>query len=344
MEIKVRKLGKPGVSPTNKKGTLVPPVGFGYVFIPSGVDRDDFVKTCFRTNRVTIIDDAGGGVIKDCYITNEALQNVKFPREPEQMGQPVVWAAQGFQNQPMVIGTFSLTDKVIERDDEEFQVQREWSGGVLNIQGSAKSGSLFIAVEGGSSGFLKISSLGDENSVLELNSSGTVRVVGCQNLQAIAYREMNIELLDVENGNRTGITVNKDGIETEANYGEGSNKNSFKSSINGEEFNVAAVIDGKNYSVKLTSDGIVTNFQNSTVTLQEDALAIEQGTAKIAMEDGKVSWTNNATGLNDLLKKIHDIISNLTVSTATGPSGTPLPPTVLALQELDTLLGNFFNE
>lgn len=344
MEIKVRKLGKPGVSPTNKKGTLVPPVGFGYILIPSGVDRDDFVKTCFRTNRVTIIDDAGGGVIKDCYITNEALQNVKFPREPEQIGQPVVWVAQGFQNQPMVIGTFNLTDKVTERDDEEFQVQREWDGGILNIQGSAKSGTLFISIEGNPSGFLKISSLGDENSILELNSPGTVRVTGCQNLQATAYREMNIELLDVEAENRTGITVNKDGIEAEANYGEGDNKNSLKSSINGEGFNIVAAIDDKNYSAQLTSDGMVTKFQNSTVALQEDALAIEQDTAKIVMKNGKVSWTNNSTGLNDLLKKIHDIIQNLTVSTASGPSGTPLPPTVLALQELNTLLTNFFNE
>lgn len=342
--IKAKRIGKPGVSPLNKRGTLVPPVGFGYIFIPSGVDRDNFVKTCFRTGRVTIIDDAGGGVIKDCYITNEALQNVQFPKGTEQMGQPVVWIAQGFQNQPMVVGTFPLVDKVVDRDDSEFLVQREWNGGILNIQGSAKSGTLFIGIEGSESGYLKISSLGDENSVLELTCPGTIQVKNCRNLQATAYSKISAELLDVEKGNRTGISANKDEVYIEANYGEGDNINSVKSLINGERFRVETVYGGKNYSSEVNSEGFVTGFEDSTVSLKEGSLFIEQGAAKIAMADGKVSWTNNSTGLKDLLKKIHDIIQNLTVSTASGPSGTPLPPTVLALKELDTLLTNFFNE
>ena len=342
-KIRVIDRGKPGVSPMNKKGTLLQSVGFGYIFMPVDVDRDLFVQTCYRTGRVTIIDDAGGGVIKDCYITTEALQNVKFPRENGKMGQPVMWVAQGFQNQPVVVGTLPLVDKVEERMDEAFQIHREWDGNVLNIQGSARNGVLFIDIEG-TPAFMKLSATGGDDAVLELNSSGTVRVTGCQKLQATAYQEMNVELLDVEADNRTGITVNKDGITAEANYGEGDSKNSVKSSINGEGIKVEAVYDDKSYSTEINSESSVTKFQNSTVTLQENALAIEQDTAKIAMENGKVSWTNNATGLNDLLKKIHDIIQNLTVSTASGPSGTPLPPTVLALQELNTLLTNFFNE
>lgn len=341
--IRIIDRGKPGVSPTNKKDTLLQPVGFGYIFMPVDVDRDLFVQTCYRTGRVTIIDDAGGGVIKDCYITVEALQNVKFPRECGKMGQPVMWVAQGFQNQPVVIGTFPLVDKVEDRMDEAFKVHREWDGNVLDIQGSARDGVLFINIEG-SPAFMKLSANGGDDSVLELNSSGTVKVTGCQKLQATAYEEMNVELLDVEADNRTGITVNKDGIAAEANYGEENNKNAVKSSINGEGINVEAVYDEKSYSVKIDSEASITKFQNSTVELKEDSLSIEQGAAKIAMENGKVSWVNNNTGLNDLLKKLHDIIQNLTVSTASGPSGTPLPPTVLALEELDTLLTNFFNE
>lgn len=341
--IKVIDRGVPGVSPTNKKGTLIGPVGFGYILIPTDVDRDLFVQTCYRTGRVTIIDDAGGGVMKDCYITTEALQNVKFPRENGKMGQPVMWVAQGFQNQPVVVGTFPLVDKVEDRMDEAFQVHREWGENILNIHGSARDGVLFIDIEG-SPAFMKLSATGDENSVLELNTTGTLRVTGCQKLQATAYQEMNVELLDVEAENRTGITVNKDGITTEANYGEGDSKNSVKSSVNGEGIKVQATYDDKSYSTEINSESSVTKFQNSTVTLKENSLTIEQDTAKIAMENGKVSWTNNNTGLNDLLKKIHDIIQNLTVSTASGPSGTPLPPTVLSLQELNTLLTNFFNE
>ena len=76
--IKIRNIGKPGVSPAFKRTTTQQTTGFGYVMIPDGVDRDQFVATCFRKCRITIIDDSSGSIIHDCYITNEALQNIKL--------------------------------------------------------------------------------------------------------------------------------------------------------------------------------------------------------------------------------------------------------------------------
>jgi len=52
--------------------------------------------------------------------------------------------------------------------------------------------------------------------------------------------------------------------------------------------------------------------------------------------DGKVSVKNADTSLIDLFDALKDVITNLTVTTSTGPSGTPLPPTITAVNQFYT--------
>jgi hypothetical protein len=51
--------------------------------------------------------------------------------------------------------------------------------------------------------------------------------------------------------------------------------------------------------------------------------------------DSKVCVKNSDLSLVDLFSSIMDIITNLTVSTPNGPSGTPLPPTIQAIQQFN---------
>ena len=52
--------------------------------------------------------------------------------------------------------------------------------------------------------------------------------------------------------------------------------------------------------------------------------------------DGKISIKNDTTNLLDVFQDFKDLISQLTVSTGVGPSGTPLPPTILSLNSVET--------
>lgn len=53
-------------------------------------------------------------------------------------------------------------------------------------------------------------------------------------------------------------------------------------------------------------------------------------------DDSKMSIKNNGTSMFDLMGEIKSIIGGLTVSTPSGPSGTPLTPTVAALNTFET--------
>lgn len=52
--------------------------------------------------------------------------------------------------------------------------------------------------------------------------------------------------------------------------------------------------------------------------------------------DGKISIKNDQVSFIELLKDLKTLISQLTVSTPNGPSGTPLPPTQTALTQFET--------
>lgn len=52
--------------------------------------------------------------------------------------------------------------------------------------------------------------------------------------------------------------------------------------------------------------------------------------------DGKVQIKNDQVSLLEIMKDLKTLISQLTVSTPNGPSGTPLPPTIAALNQFET--------
>ncbi|MDB0603194.1 hypothetical protein PL373_19085 [Tenacibaculum maritimum] len=51
--------------------------------------------------------------------------------------------------------------------------------------------------------------------------------------------------------------------------------------------------------------------------------------------DKKISVKNNETSLVDIFKDLTDLLKKLKVFTPAGPSGTPLPKTILAIEQLE---------
>ena len=344
MRIKIKPY-KQGVRPVDSRTTVQQTSGFGYVIIPEGVDRDQFVETCFRKNRISIIDDASGNLIHDCYVSNEALQNIKFPRVVGEKGIPVVWTSQPTQTEPMIIGTFTPTENVNIRDDEEIDIVRAWDGGLLTIKGSAKDGSLFVTMRGQESGYIQVMADGDENSLLEVRSAGSVKVSANQTVAGEAFTELTAKVVDPETENESGIKINKDELTVSSTYGDPEQPNVVKTTVTTEGIVTDVTFNGGNtFNATVDPSKALIQYQDSLVQLEDKKATFQQGEAMVQLENGKVAFVNDGTGLNELLTKIVDAIATLTVSTAVGPSGTPLPPTIQKTTELTQLLKQFFNK
>ncbi len=74
---------------------------------------------------------------------------------------------------------------------------------------------------------------------------------------------------------------------------------------------------------------LVCDSANKSVKVINDKTTIESSENKVSVNNDKVS-------LIDLFQMLSDTIKQLTVSTGTGPSGTPLPPTISQLKQFET--------
>lgn len=335
---------KAGVAPVKKVGTAQQLTGFGYVIIPEGVDRDKYVTSCFRRNRITIMDDLDGNVMSDCYITNEVIENIVFPKKIGEKGIPVVWVAQPFQNVPMIVGTLTSYESVTIRNDAEIGFSKTWDKGEVSIKGSAKDGFLNIVVRGQEFSRIKIAAVGNEESTIDVESAGDVAVTTNKDVHIKAFQNLHANVMDAETENLSGFSINKESLTMSATYGEGDDKDFTKTTITKEGFVTETKAGETNYKQTVNADMSETTFQDCTIKQEEGTLTISQENMVIELSNGKLAITNSGTGLNELLTKIVDAIATLTVSTPVGPSGTPLPPTILKTQQITALLKQFFNK
>lgn len=73
-----------------------------------------------------------------------------------------------------------------------------------------------------------------------------------------------------------------------------------------------------------------------------DGYRAEIAGVTVDFTDGKAGLKNGSTDFKTILNDILNTIRNITVSTSMGPSGTPLPPTLQAIEQLSEKVDNLF--
>lgn len=345
MAIKIDKHKRIGVAPYTSPQIINESVGVGYVFIPEDRNRDDFVDTCFRTMRMSVIDD-NGNPIHNCYVTKEVLQQIRFPRNAGEIGDSVVWVCKPFLAQPVVVGTFVTSDEPDFRSDQELRVLKQWNQGAIDIHGSSKEGFLTIDVRGEVSGDFQLNILGNDASRCRVFSTGDVDISANGKVKIQAYKEFEVgveSVIDEKTTYKKSILANQDTIEAVADYSTEDETKFLKTTISKEGRVTEITLGETEYKSEISGDKAEVVFKDCKITMEDKRVEVVQDGISIELKDGKIALKNNGTGLNDILKKIVDAVETLTVSTANGPSGTPLPPTIQRTTELKQLLSNFFN-
>lgn len=343
--IRIRRNRRSGVAPYTNPRIINESVGVGYVFVPEDRNRDDFVDTCFRTMRMSVIDD-NGNPIHNCYITKEVLQQIRFPRNAGEIGDPVVWVCKPFLAQPVVIGTFITSDEPDFRSDQELRVLKQWNQGTIDIHGSPKEGFLTIDVRGEVAGNFQLNVLGNETSELNIYSTGNVAVSANGKVSVKAFEELAVgvdSVIDKKTTYKKSIVANKDTIEAVADYSTEDETKALKTTISEEGVTTEVTLGDTEYKNTLDKDKSEVSFKDCKITMEDKRVEVAQDNILIELKNGKITVKNNGTGLNDILSKIIDAIKTITVSTAMGPSGTPLPPTIQKTKQLEQLLNQFFN-
>lgn len=191
-------------------------VGIGYIGIPFGVDRDKFVKSCYRRNRVHVITDRGS-IRKNCYIDSDVIQEIKFPETCESLGSQIVFVMDSFLKIPIVIANISRTRERVASGENQINIQRSYNGGLLSIVGSGE-GKLLINLENSKSSKLLIN-LSGESSNLEINNKGYTMLSSNNDITINSATKVVKNVLNQSGNVQSSITLDQTGFKYEDDKG-----------------------------------------------------------------------------------------------------------------------------
>lgn len=178
------------------------PTGLGYITIPIGVDRDMYIETCYRKERVAIQLDGGGSVINNCYIARSALREIVFPTEINQLGSCVAFVCLKHHNLPIIIAVLSKSDETQLLQEYSFKKTVSTKEANVSIEGRGKSGELFINVESASEnqGSIYITLKSKNNtSKFELKCFGDIDIYSEGKTSLKALKNVNLQKIKIEN-------------------------------------------------------------------------------------------------------------------------------------------------
>ena len=179
-------------------GALPYPIGVGYVIIPYGVERADFIKTCYQTETICIRTE-GGDFFKNVPVSVDQMESIVFPAEVgTALGSVVIFAVVPKHNAPVVVAVLGLKDtvgKLIEEGqiklnkatgDNSTDIEMRTNGGAqVNISASGDASKMVF----------KLTSPG-EDSVFDIMTKGEVNVYGSKLLRLFSGEEVRLELVD----------------------------------------------------------------------------------------------------------------------------------------------------
>jgi len=167
--------------------------GIGYIILPEGVDRKDFVETCFNKEQFSICTN-NGEIIINVPASSQTLNELIIPNTSSELGTQVCFINEEKHNKPFIIGTFSK-QKISEfRKENDLKFQK----GSIGLNGNSVFSKLVIFARATKNKLanLSLEVSGNEDSSLNLKSSGWIVN---QSKKGIKLKNNNREVIIDEN-------------------------------------------------------------------------------------------------------------------------------------------------
>lgn len=295
----------------------IPLSGIGHVIIPSGCDTAEYIQRCYRNSSISIDGGCGCTAMHDVKITIEALNKIKFPTKGG-FGSPVLWLRESFTNRPVVIGVLYMAGESNLNGLFQQRICQEATNQITEIFLDALNSRVLI------------SALGNENVPSEVVIKSNSK-----------YHKGDVIKL-----------ISKDIIRQEGKRAEVLLTNDFILKIN-DGLKDILTISGNTESFELKDQwGNFINFNGESVELKDqwkNSVLLDEENVKVTTKKFNVGEGSEQMVLGNklvsILEKLIDSITNLTVVTNTGPSGTPLNSSqfIQIKSELNTILSELSN-
>lgn len=213
------------------------PISEWRVYLPTDMDRDKYIKTCYLTGTISITNE-NAEVKHRVKIGQLALQLVRFPKESGELGSEVVCVASPYGRKLYIVDVYTSSSEFNDQEEDQFRLFKSNDNqgfSEIKIDGSGK---IFLSVDGT-----------DENAEINVMLSST-------NKKAKFNLNVNGDIV-VQNEGTTTLTSNQN-VAVKVNDGKEGGVESFVN-IKKDEINLVSQtgtsIDIKKDEIKIISTG-----------------------------------------------------------------------------------------
>ena len=289
---------------TRKLNGSSEPISFGFIVIPNGVDRDLYVETCLRTGRVSVMGN-GGVFFRDVYITNEVLANIEFPSKENEQGSAVVLASNPYDGIPIVIGSYCRNDQSPMWKENTFQFRKTVGNVTASLMVNPSDNTIMVSINSPEKASVSVRSTGSSESEVNVESTGSVNVLGGEMVSVKSYIQMEAKVVNPEKPEEEERRVSMD-LE----------KVSFHWKT--EEMEQSLQVDNSGVSVKIGED------VQSTITKEQ--LDLKTGASTLKMNNDIIEFNGGGlkglVELDNLTSKLNGFVNTFNSHTHNVPAGS----------------------
>jgi hypothetical protein len=188
------------------------------VYLPYGIDREKYVKNCFLTGTVTLINE-NAETIHRVRIGKLALQMVDFPADEKSFGSEVVCLTLPYSGEVRVVDVFSGKTDFNDQEENQFKVLKAVDGESAQLIIDGAKGRVAISVDSDADqGELNIQvSNSNRTAKMSVTVNGEIMVVNDGKTTVQSSQEIQLEQYDGnDEGEKTFVNVKKDQVKIES--------------------------------------------------------------------------------------------------------------------------------
>lgn len=173
--------------------------GVGFVVVPEGVDRKQYIKDCYRTNTLTINGGTGYGYFSGVHADMNVMQCIKFPTDEINRGTPVVWVKDAISQLPVIVAVLRRQDEYYALDENQYKLKRGTESTNVEVFVDGETADLNISVLGDKDEPAEINlKLTSENadSVLNVNCDNEINVTGNNSINVVSNQKLSAKVTE----------------------------------------------------------------------------------------------------------------------------------------------------
>lgn len=286
------------------------------------MDRDLYVETCLRTGRVSVMGN-GGVFFRDVYITNEVLANIEFPSKENEQGSAVVLASNPYDGIPIVIGSYCRNDQSPMWKENTFQFRKTVGNVTASLMVNPSDNTIMVSINSPEKASVSVRSTGSSESEVNVESTGSVNVLGGEMVSVKSYTQMEAKVVNPEKPEEEERRVSMDLEKVSFHW----KTEEMEQSLQVDNTGVMVKI-GDNVQSTITKEQLDLKTGASTLKMNNDIIEFNGGGLKGLVElDNLTSKLN--TFVNTFNSHTHNVPAGsfLVGATAGVPSPAPVPVT-----------------